>query len=792
MKLQQLWFLLMIFLFSPLTSQASKTTIIADAKVFDKNNKTKTLKLKGDVNVIFHQQHLLCDEAVVYENSNTIVAKGNVILQTGQTTLRGERIEFNYDTNTGKLYNGVVTSGQVLIEAEVIEKVGENEYLADDAYYTACTTCPPSWGFTSANVRAEIGGYAYITRPWLHLLQFPVLPLPYLVVPLNSKRQTGFLVPKPFSNPDGGFAIEQPFFWAIDRSHDATFSLVRYEKRGLQGLANYRYVISPTSSGELNTGYLWDRTVSVDSFKNRWFFEYGHHYDLPDNYTQRTSLSVASDRKYAFDFFQQFQHNGDPALENTLSLSKTFENSLLTLETSYYLSQIEPERTFHDDESLHRLPEINFEMNDVKISDDLNLFFSLEAQYLNITKRGSPFEHARTGSECDTFAVDDEGNITSSPVSEDLCYPTSQSSGDFIYGTPQGEDPVNDSSYGDLIRAGQRLDLMPRIHAPFWVGQVLDVDPSLAVRYTQYSLGVANDPDQGYNSFPSRFYSQFGLDVRSDLNRIYQWDKSTRIKHSILPEINLRYIPEVHQSEHNFFGDVEPLRYFRELQPIDDSDADWRGGGRGIQFDHQDRIIGKQFVDFGIANKVIKRNLNLNDPLNGGYSQAFYFKVSQALDLFELRKGSDARAWQSLNTLTRFTYGRISQTLQTAYFPYHSRTQWDSDTRFSLYSGSYIGVGYRKNYNVLNDPPVDDLTRQEFINLKVALNLPYVYFYGQTSYDLNTNRDPNIKNDPFQAWTAKMQITPPGSCWTINMQLIKSLNNPSIQPSLSMEFKFSE
>jgi hypothetical protein len=111
------------------------------------------------------------------------------------------------------------------------------------------------------------------------------------------------------------------------------------------------------------------------------------------------------------------------------------------------------------------------------------------------------------------------------------------------------------------------------------VGDVLDVDPSVGVRLTQYALGVESDESQGYDAYPTRFYGELGLNVKSDLNRVYEWSEDSRIKHSIVPEINLRYIPDVFQSDHNFFGDPEPFRYFRELQAVDDTDADWRNGG---------------------------------------------------------------------------------------------------------------------------------------------------------------------------------------------------------------------
>lgn len=785
--------ILLSILFS-LMAHAQETTIIADADEMIKDTPSKTLSLKGNVNVIFQQQHLLCDEAIVYEKTKTIVAKGNVVLQNARTTLRGEKVEFNYDTNKGKLYNGVVTSGQVLIEAELIEKIGENEYVADEAYYTACITCPPSWGFTSANVKAEIGGYAYITRPWLHLLQFPVLPLPYLVVPLNSNRQTGFLVPKPFTNNSVGLSIEFPFFWAIDRSHDATFSFINYEKRGQQLTGNYRYVVSPESSGELKTGFIRDRSLNTDQFKNRWFLEYGHHYELPDDFTQRAQILLASDRQYSRDFFNQFIYLGQAALDNRLSLSKAFDNSVLTVDSSYYLSQIEPEFTYKGDSSLHRLPEINYNLVDQKISDDLNLYFSLDAQYLNVARnKGLPFEHTRSGAECDTALVDANGNPTTSIVATDICYTTELSTGDFIYGNGPGEAPTNRRSYGDLIRTGQRLDIMPRLHAPFWVGDVLDVDPSVAVRYTQYALGVESDPNQNYDATPYRLYSELGLNTKSYLSKAYDWDDETKIKHSLIPEINVRYIPHVDQTSHNFFGSQDSLRYFREIQPIDDTDLDWRNGGRGVQFDNNDRIIGKQIVRYGLTNVVTSRakykEKNFNS-LASQYTRNFRFGVFQTFDINETRRGGDARPWQSIDTITETSMGPLTQRISTQYYPYHARTLWQASTRYRFLGDNQVTLAYNKAYVIQPEPPVDEDSKREFLDFSTGLNFKYLYLFGGLRYNLNAKEDEGEL--PFQSWRVATVITPPGACWSINGSLDQQLETGNINYSISMEFIFGD
>lgn len=774
-------FFIIIFCFQAF---AEKTTIIADADFSDfKNINTpeKTLIYKGNVNILFNQQHLLCDEAIVYEKTNMIVATGNVILQSDRTTLRGEKIEFNYNTNKGKLYNGIVTSGQVLIQSDIIEKIGDDEYVADDAYYTACLTCPPSWGFTSSRITAEIGGYAYISQPWLYLLEFPTLPLPYLVVPLNSNRRTGLLVPNLGSNNRGGLAFEQPFYWAIDRSHDATFTLVNYEKRGQQLLGNYRYVISPESSGELNASILpKDR---VENNLSRWFVQYEHSYELPDNYKQRMELVLASDNQYPVDFPKQLVYTGQAALNNNVSITKTYEDSLLSLDSSYYISLLESD--FNNSDSLHRMPEINYNLMDQLISENYNLYFNFDLQYLNITSHGSSFRHARYG--------------TDSPTSEcasgtlGVCYYNDSPTGNFIYGGIDGTS-LNNQQYGDIIRTGQRLDVMPSFHAPFWVGSYLDIDPSLSFRYTQYSLGLESDSSQGYNSFPSRFYTQLGISTKSYISRIFNWSKQTTIKHSIIPEINLRYIPKVHQTQHNFFGTTENLRYFREQQPIDDTDSDWRNGGRGIQFDNNDRVIGKQLVDFGITNKVLSRASHRPEnqgSISSSYQQNLLFRVSQVFDINEARRGGAARPWQDIRTQLIFSAGPFSQSLTTSYFPYHGRTRWTATTQYSFLDDSYIGLSYNKNYTIYQDPPVDDATKQEYITARTSLNLKYLTLYGSTDYFLTAK----TSKAKFPRWMLVTDIIPPGSCWSMKAGIDRQLGPEEkfvTNIIFNMEFNFSE
>ena len=782
--IKKILFFLFIFTFN-FKVQAKKTTIIADADIVEKNTLKEIILLKGHVNVIFKQQHLLCDEAIIDEKNNHITAKGNVILKNARTTLRSERLELNYKTNKGKLYKGVITSGRTLFQADLIEKVGKDEYVADKAYYTACLTCPASWGFTSSRIKAKIGDYAIIHNPWLYLLELPTLPLPYLVIPLNAKRRTGFLVPRVSSNTDNGLTLEQPFYWAINHSSDATFSLINYEKRGLQAFGNYRYILSPTSSGELNASFLRDRSTG---HRKRWFTEYKHFLDFSKNYIQRTEIALVTDQTFVIDFPKQLNYTGYPALENSLSLSKAMENSLLTIDTSYYVSLIEPEIDLLDEnDSLHRMPEINFNMTDRKISEKLNLFSNLKFQYLNTTRyRGQAFEKTKKGEDQCVTIINKE--------KQDICYINATKNDKFIYGKNDKNppDPDGERDYGDLIRTGQRFDLVSGFHSPFWLGSKFSVDPFLNLRLTQYSLGVSSDSSQGYNSTPHRFYTQLGFSAKTYAHRVFQWNKDTKIKHSIIPRIDLQYIPRIYQSDHHFFGTQKHLKYFREQQPIDDTDADWRNGGRGIQFDQNDRVIGQRLLNFSITNKIFSRSVlsDNTESYKNTYKKNLHFQVSQAFDLNEAAKKHHSQPWQDTRLYTFFNTGPFSQSVQTSYFPYHRRFLWQTATHYAFIPKNFISLAYTKNYMINNEPPVDDRTKDELLLLGTSFNFEYFYLYGVLEYDLTARRE--LGEDNFKRWSITARLTPPGSCWFIKGNIENRLDIGIVNYSISMQFAFSQ
>ena len=84
----------------------------------------------------------------------------------------------------------------------------------------------------------------------------PVFYLPLLYYPIQEDdRATGFLLPMYGSSLATGSSISNAFFWAINRSQDATFFHDWMFSRGNGLGAEYRYILGPQAQGDFR--YYW-------------------------------------------------------------------------------------------------------------------------------------------------------------------------------------------------------------------------------------------------------------------------------------------------------------------------------------------------------------------------------------------------------------------------------------------------------------------------------------------------------------------------------------------------------
>lgn len=737
-----------------------------------RDTENEIMELDGNVQIVLQSQHIKCDKAKINFRTRQAELHGNVEIASQKNTVGGSAAVLDYENNTGIIYDGYVQSGPVVFSGAILQKASEDEYYVSNADYTTCTNCPATWGFSGTNIRAELGGYAYIKNSFLKIYSVPVLWLPYLIVPLKSDRQTGLITPRILGDGAGGLALSDSFFWAISRNTDATLGFTNYEKRGLKGFGEYRYVLDEKSYGNFTAAALTDRVFKNDSrvinFQSpnekgqeitRWFSKYEHYYVLPGDYVQRAQINVASDLQYPKDFPEETLNFGDPAMDNRLSLTKNSFANHFSVDTSYYVNMLQSDPMAANFNAVHRMPELRFSQTQQKIGHS-QFLYSYNLDYVNFARSGQSYDNMEmaNGVRFSKNTCHDPKSYASDPN----CHP--ELDGEF--------DPNI-----DFLRTGHRLDMTGTITRPLSIGDYLDVLPALSYRETDYQFSAGDELTN------SRRYLRATLGAKTSISRIFassENPKSEKYKHEIIPEIIGTTIPWLEHPRHPFFGNgADPDATFYYSDNLTDSDV---SGPYGVQFDYNDRVYERGLVTLALNNKVVQKKWVGDIPQ---YLQIASLKIFQSYDTHQANLRNRTREpWSDLTAILDVRFPRFQTYSILTYLKERQVTNVSSRVRLNNEYGQFFQIQLTRTYdrNALDL----DKSRVEDYTFGAGFTSGALNLMGKFVYNANwANTD---QKDKVTSWAYVAQIKPPGACWMINIiQYLPTDGNTKT----SVDFDFS-
>jgi LPS-assembly protein len=223
-------------------------------------------------------QQIFADDLIWNVTSGELEATGNVLMVSPTARLAAERVVFNTKNGLGTFHtaSGSASLGErvdeirsmfgtlepdVYFYGETIEKIGENRYRITRGSFTTCVQPTPRWDVVSGSATIQLEDYAILRNAVLRVKDVPVFYLPVMYYPIQSDdRATGFLLPTYGRSTYRGQSISNAFFWAINRSQDATLFHDWFLSRGQGAGAEYRYAASPVSSGSADAYWLNEST----------------------------------------------------------------------------------------------------------------------------------------------------------------------------------------------------------------------------------------------------------------------------------------------------------------------------------------------------------------------------------------------------------------------------------------------------------------------------------------------------------------------------------------------------
>ena len=248
--------LLLVLVMSPLSAQdvtlgEGPILLLADEVRVDEER--QTIIATGNVDITRGDRRLLADSIRYREAEDRIDAVGNITLLEPS----GEAIYADLMSLSGDLKDGLIE--------ELRARLGEGARVAaasgrhvdgartemDKAVYSPCPICEesdrdPLWQISASKVihDKEEKEVTY-KHAFFEVFGVPVFYTPYFSHPDPTvDRKSGFISPAVGSDPELGFTLETPYYFALAPNYDLTFSPIFTSREGIVLGSEFRHLVS--------------------------------------------------------------------------------------------------------------------------------------------------------------------------------------------------------------------------------------------------------------------------------------------------------------------------------------------------------------------------------------------------------------------------------------------------------------------------------------------------------------------------------------------------------------------
>jgi LPS-assembly protein len=580
----------------------------ADEIFYDQNYNAYVAK--GNVLIYKANIKLMANFIRFNQQNMKAYAEGDVVLTNGEDILSGTSMDIDLENQVGNVEDGYLflKENNYHLRGALIKKVGEKTYTIDEATLTTCDGDKPDWKITGKKVKIKESGEGTARHATMWTRNMPVLYTPYFFYPARKKRQSGFLWPEGGHSNRWGWYYNQPFFWAINESSDATFYGHYMDKRGMKGGVEYRYYLDDWSKGTwMLDGFDDKQTDAGGESSADWGFEDGdrvilrknserywlrgsHHQKLPYSSRAILDIDIVSDQDYTREFknghmgwaesktyFEKVFNRdlddfNEPIRTNRLNFNKLWPSYSLNAQLRYDLDST-IRNSKEPDITLQQLPIVEFDAIKQRIAAS-PFFYNLNSQYV-------------------------------------------------YYWSVDG-------------RRTQRLDAFPRFYLPFQLKPFFTIEPSVGLRGTLWYLDKKEFGPEDDKKFYSRGLYDTRLDFFTEVFNVFRTEGETieAIKHAIRPRIIHTYIPDVDQDD---------LPNFDSIDRIDNQNL--------LTYSLTNTLTSKtrKKGSFEITRRIDKNRATVIDSATEyNYTDFLRFELEQSYDIKEAKQKDSEKPFSPL------------------------------------------------------------------------------------------------------------------------------------------------
>jgi len=232
--------------------------------------------LRGNVDIFFRDYEIQAQQITYNSVTGDVEATGSLVFDGGPNDLHLEATHgtYNIKAEYGKFYDVIGTTGAKVrgkhvfltssnpfsFTGKVVEKSGRNRIIVHRGSVTSCTLDDKKWTFNTEKADVVPGQDAKLYHSTFRLEHIPFFYFPYATLPVDKiGRQSGFLIPNIGQSSRKGFILGEAFYWAINRSMDATIGAEYWSRRGWAQHGEFRAKPWESTSMELKYFGVLDR-----------------------------------------------------------------------------------------------------------------------------------------------------------------------------------------------------------------------------------------------------------------------------------------------------------------------------------------------------------------------------------------------------------------------------------------------------------------------------------------------------------------------------------------------------
>lgn len=267
---------LLLFLFSfkqifPIAREFVESVKIVKANsINQKIEDFNKVILEGEVEVWVDQKmHIWADRVEIDKEKQTLVAQkkgdscSSVVIETNIFLILADKIFLNLDNKTGYADNIRIQVDQGYITASKAEKIGDNGWKMGDMVYSPCDSVVPHWSISARQARLYSNYFVRFTGVLFNVGKIPFFILPTMVLPLQNRSKSGFLLPKVSYDDELGFGVREDYYWSIAPRCDSTLGINWRQRKGIAFSDEFRWVRHPEKFTFLNGQFAIEKNAFI-------------------------------------------------------------------------------------------------------------------------------------------------------------------------------------------------------------------------------------------------------------------------------------------------------------------------------------------------------------------------------------------------------------------------------------------------------------------------------------------------------------------------------------------------